>query len=128
MCFVGKTPPSTANDCAVNPYPYLIYIVINIVYNVLVLMITKRASALLGFMAIKPVLPISVLLFYINWPLIGSAPLNFYTLAGLAVILCGLIVFRLSTLDRDKKKLSCGSCYLPFWEEEDARPIAVINA
>lgn len=46
-CFVGKTPAVSHNNCTPDPYPYLIYIGINICYNVLLLLITKNASALL---------------------------------------------------------------------------------
>lgn len=75
-------PPWTDNDCSSNPYPYLVYIVINILFNVCILMITKRSSALLGFMAIKAVLPISVLLFFINW----YSPFRDPVVSGLTIL------------------------------------------
>jgi len=110
-CFAGITPPSTGNDCSSNPYPYLIYIGINIIFNLLILMITKRASALLGcdqclcwpwipwqhqhnillrfrFMAIKAVLPISILLFFFNWYLL----ILFSICTFLELILCSILI------------------------------------
>ncbi len=66
-CFVGINPSGSITDCTIDPYPYLIYITINIIFNLLLLMITKKASAVLTFMAFQAVLPISVILFYIDW-------------------------------------------------------------
>ena len=40
-------------------------------------------------MAIKAILPVAVLLFLIDWPLIGKSTINIFTIFSLLVILIG---------------------------------------
>mmetsp|Transcript_35993 Transcript_35993/g.90303 ORF Transcript_35993/g.90303 Transcript_35993/m.90303 type:complete len:389 (+) Transcript_35993:2-1168(+) len=119
MCFTSHTPDDGQphhTSCSVDPWPWVIYMCVNLVFNISLLVLLKISSALQGFMAIKAILPISVLLFYINWPLIGSTDINFWILIGLAVVLTGLILFRLTTLWRDQMKgrAGCFSVIMPF--------------
>jgi hypothetical protein len=46
-CFMGTNPNDPTGDCSNAAVLLLIYIVINFVYNVLMLVITKRGSAVL---------------------------------------------------------------------------------
>eukprot|EP01121_Diplochlamys_sp_Union-15-3_P005431 TRINITY_DN15760_c0_g1_i1.p1 TRINITY_DN15760_c0_g1~~TRINITY_DN15760_c0_g1_i1.p1 ORF type:complete len:432 (+),score=27.30 TRINITY_DN15760_c0_g1_i1:64-1359(+) len=118
QCFGGFTPNDKflKQDCSSDPWPYFIYITINLLFNIVLLLLLKRASALLGFMAIKAILPLSVLLFYFNWPLIGKTPISSFVVGGLVVILLGLGLFRYTTLTKNKYPMEskCCSCWLPW--------------
>eukprot|EP01111_Echinosteliopsis_oligospora_P011426 TRINITY_DN3770_c0_g1_i1.p1 TRINITY_DN3770_c0_g1~~TRINITY_DN3770_c0_g1_i1.p1 ORF type:complete len:417 (+),score=56.80 TRINITY_DN3770_c0_g1_i1:73-1323(+) len=108
LCFAGITPeadqnPLNPNRCHPDPYPYLIYIVFNLGYNIFILLLLKQASALQSFMAIKAVLPISVFLFLIKWPLIGASGIDQFTVYSLIIILIGLGLFRYSTILKERK-------------------------
>jgi len=93
-CFVGKTPPGSKFDCSPDPYPYIIYIGINLVYNLLLLLLVKRASAVLSFMTIQAVLPVSVILFYIPWPLLVAEVYSTWTIVGLVIIIGALGLYQ----------------------------------
>lgn len=118
QCFLGHTPSDVTPPhlCDPMPLPYIVYITFNLLYNIFTLLLLKKASALLSFMAGTAILPISVLLFYFNWPLIGPQPINMFIIIGLIVILVGLVLYRYMTYLRDKHKLGCMSCWLPFFE------------
>jgi hypothetical protein len=115
-CFFGMTPEGATSDCTPNPWPYLIYMVINLLFNITLLVLLKKASALQSFMALKAILPISVFLFYFDWPLIGSDNINQFTIYGLIVVMAGLIAYRYTTFVKEKnqKQSSCFSVYLPW--------------
>lgn len=49
-------------------------------------------SALQSFMALKAILPISVFMFYFDWPLIGSDNINQFTIYGLIVVMVGKLL------------------------------------
>jgi len=104
-CFTGGEPDDDFNiDCHINPYPYLIYVALNLLFNVFLLLLIKRASAVQSFMALNGVLPASVLLFCISWPLIGSSPLDVFVVASLLIVMCGLIWNRILTIQELAKK------------------------
>jgi hypothetical protein len=46
-CFLGTNPNDPAGDCSNAAYLLLAYIVVNFFYNILMLAITKRGSAVL---------------------------------------------------------------------------------
>eukprot|EP01130_Rhizamoeba_saxonica_P016187 TRINITY_DN7435_c0_g1_i1.p1 TRINITY_DN7435_c0_g1~~TRINITY_DN7435_c0_g1_i1.p1 ORF type:complete len:416 (-),score=33.97 TRINITY_DN7435_c0_g1_i1:16-1263(-) len=113
-CFVGITPIVSTLPCEYNPYPYLVYICVNLTFNILLLFLVKKASSLLSFMAIKAILPISVVLFYFKLPLLEPTKFSPYTIAGLIIILTGLVLYRITTIIKMKYNLTCCSVYLPF--------------
>jgi hypothetical protein len=89
-------------------------------------MLLKLASALLGFMVIKAILPISVILFYFKWPLIQPETFSGYILGGLIIILTGLFLFRYTTVLKERsppEKQTCFSFYLRFKEPEGVPPL-----
>jgi len=91
---------------------YFIYIVVNLAYNILLLLIVKRASALLSFIALKAIIPISIILFLFDWPLIGSSEMSYEEVVGLIVILMGLVLYRYFTVQKEEHKLGCCSAEL----------------
>jgi len=113
-CFVGITPAGVKNSCDYSTIIYAIYIVVNLTYNILLLLLVKRASSLLSFMALKAVLPIAVVLFIIPWPIIGPSTINDSELLGLVVILVGIVLHRIASYIKDEYKQGCCSCFLPF--------------
>jgi len=127
-CFVGMTPDDhSTQDCSSYPWPYVIYISINLLFNIVLLVLLKRASALLGFMAIKAILPLSVLLFYFKWPLIGPTSLNLFVVGGLIVILFGLGLFRYTTITKKRYPTEsyCCSPWLPWCGDHKHAKIVV---
>uniref|UniRef100_A0A6B2L7Q2 EamA domain-containing protein n=1 Tax=Arcella intermedia TaxID=1963864 RepID=A0A6B2L7Q2_9EUKA len=107
QCFSGITVSDYKIDCSHNPYPYLVYIAFNLTFNILLLMVTKYASALMSFMAIKAILPISVALFCLPWPLLQTTTISPWQLGGLGVILVALVLFRWTTYLKTNHSLSC---------------------
>lgn len=104
QCFAGTLPKDSENDCSSMPWPFLIYIVFNLSFNISLLILLKKASALQGFMAIKAILPFAFILFYFNWPLIGSSNINEFTIIGLFIVIFGLIAYRIATMSKEIHK------------------------
>jgi drug/metabolite transporter (DMT)-like permease len=117
-CFSGHTPVGDRLTCKDNPWPYLIYACFNLVFNILLLMVTKEASALLSFMAIKAILPISVIMFLAKWPIIGSSPISEYDIIGLVIIIFALVLYRFFTVQKQDYKLDCCSVRCPILESD----------
>jgi len=115
-CWVGVTPNLDKETCKNNPWPYLIYACFNLAFNILLLMVTKEASALYSFMAIKAILPISVILFLANWPIIGSSSISDYDIIGLLIIVLALGLYRFFTVQKNDYKLKCCSVGCPILE------------
>jgi len=70
----------------------------------------------MSFMVIKAVLPVSVALFYINWPLIGHSQFSWYTIVGLIIILGALASYKFATFEKTEYKLGCCSTQIPCLE------------
>jgi len=105
QCFGAKTPQGATKDsldCSPNPYPWIVYISINLAFNILLLMVTKKASALLSFMAIKAILPLSVLLFYFQWPLLKPSKITVWDWSGLVIIIISLALYRFMTYQKNR--------------------------
>lgn len=126
LCFVGKYhfPPDSGYDCSSMPWPFLVYIAFNLGYNVALLLLLKKASALQAFMAVKAVLPTSFLLFYFKWPLIQPSHINIFIITGLIVVIAGLVLYRLASLSKENHKSNpkYSSCFavwfsLTAWAE-----------
>jgi len=115
-CFIGNTPPGSKDMCSVDPYPWLIYITVNVIYNLLLLLLVKRASAVLCFMSLQAIIPVSVILFYINWPLLTAQKFSLWTILGLIVIMGSVGLYQFFTLQKKKISDPCFSVSLPFLE------------
>jgi len=84
-------------------------------FNIMLLMITKKASALLSFMAIKAILPFSVILFCFKWwPLLHPSEITVWDWSGLIIIIISLFLFRYMTVQKTEHELECMSLELPF--------------
>lgn len=94
QCFTGHTPADSNASCGPMPVPYVIYICNNVVYNVALLVLLKRASALQAFMAVNTVLPVAFFLFLYDWPIIGKEKISWEDGLSLAVILIGIVLYR----------------------------------
>jgi len=119
-CFGGITPtwaPQGA-DCSPDPWPYIIYIAINIVFNISILTFVKEASVVVTFLVIRALLPLSVIAFYINWPLLKATPFSPWHIGGLVVIMAALGLYRISSYYKTKHKLYCLSVDLPCIEKD----------
>lgn len=99
QCFIGKYqfPPGSPYDCSLMPWIFFLYMAINLAFNISLLFLLKRASALQSFMAMQAVLPLSFLLYYFDWPLIGSSPINAYIIAALFLVVFGLVFYRVAS-------------------------------
>jgi len=120
QCFVGITPKwlPAGRDCSPDPWPYLIYISFNLIFNISILTFVKEASVVITFLVMRALLPLSVICFYVNWPLLQATPFSPWHLAGLAVILSALGCYRIASYYKTKHKLSCCALDLPCIEKE----------
>jgi len=121
-CFIGKTPMGSPFDCSPDPYPYLVYISLNVIYNLFLLLLVKRASAVLSFMTVQAILPGSVILFYFNWPLLDAEKFSYWTVLGLIVIVAALPLYQFFSLEKKKIDRPCFSLSLPWLEKALNRP------
>jgi hypothetical protein len=119
MCFAGQVVDG--NSCAPMPWPYVVYIVINLAFNITLLILLKRASALQGFMALKAIVPITFLLYFIPLPLLKVSTFNPYMIVGLVVLLIGLAGYRYSSYVQKTYPKYSACCHpgLPYEEEDN---------
>jgi len=120
QCFIGQTPDwlKVSNQCQPDPWPYIIYICINIVFNISILTFVKEASVVVTFLVIRALLPLSVIAFYVDWPLLQATPFSPWHIGGLCIILSALALYRVSTYYKTKHKLNCCSLDLPCIEKD----------
>jgi hypothetical protein len=95
-CFLGYSsthPDGTVDQCGMAPVFVSIYILFNIAFNVLIILILKYGSANIMFMGSTALVPMTNALF--ACPFIpGHMPLKPTDFAGLAVIMAGITVYR----------------------------------
>jgi len=97
QCFFGEEIEGF--DCHVPPFPYLIfllYVIINFFYNVLLLLITKHGSALLLVISSAVSLPITNIVFTVDW-LMGKdrESWSWGNCIGLIVVVIGFLLYSL---------------------------------
>eukprot|EP00921_Rhytidocystis_pertsovi_P026896 GHVQ01043344.1.p1 GENE.GHVQ01043344.1~~GHVQ01043344.1.p1 ORF type:complete len:587 (-),score=69.54 GHVQ01043344.1:2826-4586(-) len=91
----GATP-STTELCQYALPSYVVYVVVNVVFNLFLIGLLRVGSSLLAFLTLKAVLPLSIILFYaIPWPLLSQndVHLTAATMVSLFVIGCGVFFF-----------------------------------
>lgn len=88
-------------------FVYAVYIAFNILFNLALLLLTAHGSALLSFMSLKLCVPLVALLSSVSWPVIGPRPVNAASWGVLLLMACGITFFRVGTMQRQRRKLSC---------------------
>jgi hypothetical protein len=93
-CFMGTNPNDPSDDCSNSAYILLFYILLNFVYNVLLLVITKRGSAVLLVVSQALSLPLTNIAFTLK-PLMGPdvEPLSILDLVGIVLVCIGFLAY-----------------------------------
>lgn len=118
MCLIGKdliTPPAcgtkdlACDDCTNAWLILLIYVAVNVAYNVFILLVIKYGSATILSIAQTVRLPITNLCFA-SKKLAGNdtVPFTRWSLAGLLVILFGLVTYRVGSAMKQKSLIEDG--------------------
>jgi len=121
-CFTGVTPEGQGlkpDACNYSYIIYFIYVSVNLSFNILLLLLVKKTSSLLSFMTLKVILPIAVILFLFDWPIIGPSTISFSEVISLVVISIGLVCYRWTSYIKEENKLGCCSFYLPFCNKKE---------
>eukprot|EP00698_Gefionella_okellyi_P016682 TRINITY_DN478_c0_g1_i11.p1 TRINITY_DN478_c0_g1~~TRINITY_DN478_c0_g1_i11.p1 ORF type:complete len:278 (-),score=27.26 TRINITY_DN478_c0_g1_i11:442-1275(-) len=105
-CFAGENivSPSLVSPeaCKWSPAIPLIYMAVNLTWNICLLALLKTGGALFMFIAVTVSMPIAENVFVINLPLLPATPFSWYMLGGLLLILAGLFTYRLVTLHKER--------------------------
>jgi len=97
-CYVGVNsvysldPKVHTDDCSLAPVLVNLYILFNVLYNILIIMILKYGSANLLWLAMTIIVPLSNVAFAL--PIPGHTDFEYTDVLGLVVIMTGLIIFR----------------------------------
>ena len=109
--------------CRGSPLAPVLYLAMNVLYNIFFLMSIKYGGTLLTFITNTVTFPLSTLLFTsgIPWPLLGpSVRLNGWILVGLVVEVTGILWYY---SEKTKANIFFCCCFAPFYgrvkEEED---------
>ena len=85
------------DDCAMAPLYVNLYLILNIVYNLLIVIILKHGSANIMWMASTVIVPMSNFAFSLDI-IPHHQPMKVADLLGLLVIMIGLVVYRFTAL------------------------------
>ena len=83
------------DDCSTAPFYVSTYLLFNVVFNILIVVILKHGSANIMWMASTVIVPLSNVAFSLDW-MPGHKPLNTFDVIGLFVIMMGLVQYRFS--------------------------------
>ena len=111
-CFTNDGSNHYNEECRGSPLAPILYLSMNILYNICFLVSIKYGGTLLTFITNTVTFPLSTLLFTcgIPWPLLGSSVrLNGWILAGLIVEVTGILWYY-----SEKTKTSVFFCCYPF--------------
>lgn len=108
QCFVGITPQSCIDahadcNCHGEPWATLIYMGINLSWNISLLLLLKNGGAVFTFISVAVSLPIAHLAFALPWPLLPASPLHYLDIIALVIVLFGLVLYRLATILKQQK-------------------------
>eukprot|EP01032_Pedospumella_encystans_P016517 gene16517-18845_t len=93
-CFRGTNPNDPEGDCSNAAYLLMSYIMVNFVYNILMLAITKRGSAVLLVISQALSLPVTNIAFTLKIFMGNSAePLTLVDLLGLVLVCIGFLTY-----------------------------------
>ena len=90
------TATLVVDDCSSAPFFWWTYIVFNVVFNVLIIVILKYGSANILWLSSTVIVPLSNVAFSLPF-MPNSQPMQPIDLAGLVVIMSGLVVYRFTT-------------------------------
>mmetsp|Transcript_8447 Transcript_8447/g.12591 ORF Transcript_8447/g.12591 Transcript_8447/m.12591 type:complete len:546 (+) Transcript_8447:183-1820(+) len=93
-CFTGVNPHDSNGNCSSAAFYLMAYILVNFFYNILLLAITKRGSAVLLVMSQALSLPLTNIAFTLT-PLMGddAEPLSIMDLVGLVLVCIGFLAY-----------------------------------
>jgi len=105
-CLIG-TSLSPESSCSGMPWATMVYVCVNLSWNISILLLVKKGGAVLTFIALAVSLPIANLAFILDWPLLeGSGfhiPQGPLDLVALFVVLSGLIIYRVFSILQKKR-------------------------
>jgi len=115
-CMIGQSN-SVQSNCPWTPKLYPIYISVNFLFNIALLWLVKRSSALHAYLVLKAMLPVGLILFYFNWPLMEPVRFSIYSVIGLPIILVSIILYAFFTFQQENYSLKCFSFQIPALEQ-----------
>lgn len=95
QCLMGRIPPGTVGvDPTGAPLLPLLYIVVNLSFNISALYVLRMAGSVHTSLVMSSVLPLTVLAFSFPLPLLGQpAPLGPFFGVGFVVLMVGMVLF-----------------------------------
>eukprot|EP01090_Pellita_catalonica_P005832 TRINITY_DN16053_c0_g1_i1.p2 TRINITY_DN16053_c0_g1~~TRINITY_DN16053_c0_g1_i1.p2 ORF type:complete len:265 (-),score=39.75 TRINITY_DN16053_c0_g1_i1:828-1622(-) len=109
-CMIGHTPVAEyenhKDDCFGMPWPTLMYVVINLAFNISSLLLVKKGGVVLAFVSGGVALPLQNLAFIFSYPLLKGEGFEFWDIIALVIVLGGLIGYRYFSIlqERSRKK------------------------
>jgi len=95
---LGQMPGTTGA-----PLIPTLYIAANLAFNVAVLNLLRNAGALLSTLTLSATIPLTILAFTFQWPLLPApSPLNANFVIGTVVLLAGLLAYNYPKLVQKK--------------------------
>lgn len=91
---------------------YALYICVNLVFNVFFLLLANYGSALTCFVCLKICTPIIGILSALDWPVIGSHPIDPKQWGILAIMLVAVLAYRHGTVKRERQGIN--TCCWPW--------------
>lgn len=89
----GNEQGIAPDDCAMSPLFVNSYLIFNVVYNLLIIVILKHGSANIMWMASTVIVPLSNVAFSMKW-MPHHKPMQISDILGLVIIMTGLIIYR----------------------------------
>lgn len=133
FCLVAERP-TDISSCQYATSTYIIYMSLNIFYNISVYALVAKHSALLTFVCMKLTAPLAAILSLIPWPLIGSSEIPSSEWVALAVILAGVFLFRHGNHVKDKAMADAAVsatawmlCCFPFFQKKKYHHALVVE-
>jgi len=97
---------NAAEECQYAFVSYSLYVCINLSFNISLSLLIRKASAVMGFVALKATIPLTAILFStIEWPLIGKQQADWHILFALILVLSGVILFRRGNIIKEKMQI-----------------------
>jgi len=114
-----------ADNCSQAPLFVSTYLVFNVVYNILIVVILKHGSANILWMASTAIVPLSNVAFSLKI-MPGHQPLKIWDIIGLFVIMFGLVLYRfMNSITTCLEKIS--GKVLPYDDESSLRTVRAIT-